>query len=84
MNDERCTFAKTEYWLGNEEPYGNTDELPKFTVNAKLVQACAIQHLHEKIKHWEDNNTDLEDMIHGLESVIRRFEDVQENVINGK
>ncbi len=83
-NDNQYTFAKTEYWLGNGEPYDlNCDELPKFTVNKVLVQACAIQHLKEKIKHWQDDNYDIEDMIHSLESVIRKFEDVQKNVING-
>ena len=83
--DDRYTFSSTDYWLGNEESYGfNIDELPKFIVNEKLVNACARQHLHEQLKHWEDNNIDLEDMIHQLESVIRRFEEVQENVINGK
>tara|TARA_R100000315_G_C5232846_1_gene143892 strand:- start:1012 stop:1314 length:303 start_codon:yes stop_codon:yes gene_type:complete len=81
--DNRYTYSSTAYWLG-EESYGfNLDELPKFKVNEKLVNACARQHLHEQLKHWEDNNIDLEDMIHQLESVIRRFEDVQENVVNG-
>ena len=84
-DNNKYTYSKTEYWLGNEEPYGfNLDELPKFIVNEKLVKACARQHLYEQLKQWEDNNIDVEDMIHQLESVIRRFEDVQDNVINGK
>tara|TARA_R100000329_G_scaffold52955_1_gene48619 strand:- start:647 stop:910 length:264 start_codon:yes stop_codon:yes gene_type:complete len=79
--NDKYTFEKTEYWLGNGPSY---DRFPEFTVNARLVQACARQHIREQLKKWEDDNIDLEDMIHQLESVIRKFEDVQENVINGK
>ena len=74
------TGIKTAYWLVEDVDEWNNKDFPKFDVDEKEVNKRTIEHLVEKVAQWEKDGIRLENLIHEMESVIRRFEDVQKNL----